>query len=270
MNIFLAFLAFGTALVLSWFRFRIAIGVLILALPTYLIRFKIGPFPTTLLELFFGAIFFVWLIRFAREDVVKIWGVMKSNCCFFVFMGLFFIGSLIGVGVSDMVVLSLGQWRAYFLEPILLFFVIIGRIFEVNGQRSTVNGRPAVDGRLSTVDSGYIMRCLILSSLSVTLYSIFQKITGLGIATPEWTLSATRRVTAFFSSPNAVGLYLESLILLTVGQYLPPSSDHHPVDRFYTLPEFEELRRRAAPLFEKAMVGPLVRSSYHADDMVNS
>ena len=57
---------------------------------------------------------------------------------------------------------------------------------------------------------------------------------------------------------------------LTVGQYLPPSSDHHPVDRFYSLPEFEELRRRAAPLFEKAMVGPLVRSSYHADDMVNS
>lgn len=57
---------------------------------------------------------------------------------------------------------------------------------------------------------------------------------------------------------------------LTVGQYLPPSPAHFPLDRFYSLAEFEELKRRAAPLFEKAMVGPLVRSSYHADDMVKS
>ncbi|MBL0349179.1 MAG: lipoyl synthase [Elusimicrobia bacterium] len=57
---------------------------------------------------------------------------------------------------------------------------------------------------------------------------------------------------------------------LTVGQYLPPSPAHFPVDRFYSLNEFEDLKRRATPLFEKAMVGPLVRSSYHADDMVKS
>lgn len=55
---------------------------------------------------------------------------------------------------------------------------------------------------------------------------------------------------------------------LTVGQYLPPSPKHLAVDRFYALEEFEELKALAAPLFKKAMIGPLVRSSYHADEMV--
>lgn len=55
--------------------------------------------------------------------------------------------------------------------------------------------------------------------------------------------------------------------LLTVGQYLPPSEDHFPVQKFYTPEEFLELNRRARPLFDQAMIGPLVRSSYHADEL---
>jgi lipoyl synthase len=53
---------------------------------------------------------------------------------------------------------------------------------------------------------------------------------------------------------------------LTVGQYLPPSADHHPVQKFYSPEEFEDLNRVARGLFDQAMVGPLVRSSYHADE----
>ena len=53
---------------------------------------------------------------------------------------------------------------------------------------------------------------------------------------------------------------------LTVGQYLPPTPDHFPVNRFYSLEEFERLRALARPLFKRVQVGPLVRSSYHAED----
>jgi lipoyl synthase len=56
---------------------------------------------------------------------------------------------------------------------------------------------------------------------------------------------------------------------LTLGQYLPPSPRHLPVARFYSLEEFERLRQAAGNYFKKAMVGPLVRSSYHADEMVD-
>ena len=55
--------------------------------------------------------------------------------------------------------------------------------------------------------------------------------------------------------------------LLTIGQYLPPSPRHFPVARFYTPQEFEELRREAETVgFVHVASGPLVRSSYRADE----
>jgi lipoyl synthase len=55
--------------------------------------------------------------------------------------------------------------------------------------------------------------------------------------------------------------------LLTVGQYLQPSEDHFPVQKFYMPEEFTDIRDRAKEFFDTAMVGPLVRSSYHADEL---
>ncbi len=55
--------------------------------------------------------------------------------------------------------------------------------------------------------------------------------------------------------------------LLTVGQYLRPSAKHIPIDRFYTPAEFAELRRIGERMgFKHVASGPLVRSSYHADE----
>ena len=55
--------------------------------------------------------------------------------------------------------------------------------------------------------------------------------------------------------------------LLTVGQYLRPSEKHVPVARFYRPEEFQEIRRIGEGLgFKHVAAGPLVRSSYHADE----
>ena len=55
--------------------------------------------------------------------------------------------------------------------------------------------------------------------------------------------------------------------LLTIGQYLRPSLKHIPIDRFYTPAEFEELRLAGEEMgFKHVASGPLVRSSYHADE----
>ncbi len=57
--------------------------------------------------------------------------------------------------------------------------------------------------------------------------------------------------------------------ILTIGQYLPPTKMHYPLDRFYTPQEFAELKRIALELgFKHVESGPLVRSSYHADEQV--
>jgi lipoyl synthase len=57
--------------------------------------------------------------------------------------------------------------------------------------------------------------------------------------------------------------------VLTVGQYLRPSERHLPVVRYWHPLEFAELERAAYELgFEHVAAGPLVRSSYHADEHV--
>jgi lipoyl synthase len=58
--------------------------------------------------------------------------------------------------------------------------------------------------------------------------------------------------------------------ILTVGQYLRPSEQHLPVARYVTPAEFDELRRTGREMgFTHVESGPLVRSSYHAADVVS-
>ena len=57
--------------------------------------------------------------------------------------------------------------------------------------------------------------------------------------------------------------------VLTVGQYLRPSAQHLPVVRYYAPEEFESLGTFARSLgYGHVESGPLVRSSYHADEQV--
>jgi lipoic acid synthetase len=57
--------------------------------------------------------------------------------------------------------------------------------------------------------------------------------------------------------------------VLTVGQYLRPSAEHLPVVRYWHPDEFKALEQAAYALgFEHVAAGPLVRSSYHADQHV--
>lgn len=54
--------------------------------------------------------------------------------------------------------------------------------------------------------------------------------------------------------------------MLTIGQYLQPSPHHLPVSRYVTPVEFSDLQRAAESMgFVNAACGPMVRSSYHAD-----
>jgi len=56
--------------------------------------------------------------------------------------------------------------------------------------------------------------------------------------------------------------------LLTLGQYLRPSEEHLPVDRWVTPDEFDRWGDRARALgFREVASGPLVRSSYHAETL---
>jgi lipoic acid synthetase len=54
--------------------------------------------------------------------------------------------------------------------------------------------------------------------------------------------------------------------VLTLGQYLQPTKNHLPVDRFVHPDEFNEYRETGLQMgFDIVESGPLVRSSYHAE-----
>lgn len=57
--------------------------------------------------------------------------------------------------------------------------------------------------------------------------------------------------------------------ILTVGQYIQPSKKHLEVEKYYTLEEFEKIKDLAKKVgFKNFQIGPLVRSSYMAKDLI--
>src|SRR6202012_4335649 len=75
---------------------------------------------------------------------------------------------------------------------------------------------------------------------------------------------------SFQEMVDALGTLREHHVqVLTVGQYLRPTEDHLPIVRYWHPDEFKALKEAAYKLgFDHIAAGPLVRSSYHADQHV--
>lgn len=192
--IYLALLVF-----LAHKNFKAAVQILILFLPSYFIRFNIGPLPSSLLEITFGAVFAVWVFEYSQKDLVEIKNFFKEQRFFCYSILTFLVFSTIGIWVSGELVKSLGIWRAYFLEPFLFFMMLIG-------QRKNISKND-------------LIWFLSLSTVSISVLAIIQKITGQYYSPtlrPQDLIDLHGRVTSFFTSPNAIGLYLAPIVPLMV------------------------------------------------------
>ncbi len=185
---------------LSLIRLDWAILLLIVALPSYLIRFTIFTLPTTLLEIMILISFTIWFIKFFLPNLKKLLKNRKNRISYpFAWeLILVLIISGIAVGIAGFNIHALGTWKAYFLEPVLLFILILN-VFK------------------NKKDLIKILWALLISAGVVALFAIFQKITGLFISNPFWAATGQRRVVSFFGYPNAVGLYLGPIVLLLIG-----------------------------------------------------
>lgn len=66
-------------------------------------------------------------------------------------------------------------------------------------------------------------------------------------------------------------LLVNGVDILTIGQYLQPTRKHIKVEKYYSPLEFGKLRKIAMEKgFKHCQAGPMVRSSYHADEQVNA
>ncbi|MBU1132486.1 hypothetical protein KKC32_04550, partial [Patescibacteria group bacterium] len=181
----------------SWKKPDFAVSLIVFALPSYLIRFKIGSVPLTFLEIMILILFFAWLIKVLAKKGFST--VTFSKYKYLIL--LFIITASIAVLVSDNRIAAFGIWKAYFLEPILFFIVLINTI-------------------RSKRQWNLIITAIGFSALVVAILAVVQQFTGWGIPNELWRDAATRRVTSIFGYPNAVGLYLAPIAVLFFGKLL--------------------------------------------------
>ncbi len=189
-------------LILALSRLDLALFLLIAALPTYLIRFSVFGVPSTVLEVIIIITFGVWFFKYF---ILKIKKIIQNRAeripyPFAIELILLVILSFIAAGVAGFNLGALGIWKAYFFEPVLVFILVLNIYRDKK-------------------DWQKILWALLLSAISISVFAIYQKITGQYIANPFWANEATRRVVSFFGYPNAVGLFLAPLVLIFLGWF---------------------------------------------------
>ncbi|MDO8571875.1 MAG: O-antigen ligase family protein [bacterium] len=174
---------------LSLWRLHWGLTLIIYALPLYIIRFSLGPIPSTLLEGMILIVTVAWLVKKRGEFFKNIRGIFSDHPKTLILIGgiLFLISASVSVIVSPDTRAALGILRAYFLEPFLFFLVFT----------STVNTEKRLYATLVAS---------ILSALSIASVAVYQKI-----------FLQQDRVISLFPYPNAVGLYIAPIIPFLIG-----------------------------------------------------
>jgi len=190
-----------------------AIMFILFALPSYALRFKIAGIPITMLEVMILATFATWFLGSYKQVIENIKtrrssGTGLSRYPFDIEIVLLLIISFVSVGVAGFSNEAFGIWKAYFFEP-LLFYVLLFNVFA-SPSRNLREGWASVFAK--------IIWPLTVATFLISVFAIYQKITGNLISNPFWAAVETRRVVSVFAYPNALGLYLAPLVLLMTGK----------------------------------------------------
>ncbi len=161
------------------------IFLICLSLPAYLIRFSLFGIPTTLLEIIIYISFIIGLFNFKKAQRInfKIWLPIM----------LLLLAATISTLVSPDKLVALGQLKAYFVDPILVVWLVLSF--------------------LKKEDFIWILSGLAGSSLIVSGFSLYQKIIG--------QVTDDERVVGIFGySPNYVALFLGPIIGMVLAHNL--------------------------------------------------
>jgi hypothetical protein len=190
-------------------------------LPFYLLRTKIGPLPTTLLELIVIATFVAWLfrpttydLRFTISFTDRFHHLLNISKTWILPVGLWLVAGFIGIFVAQNHIAALGLYRAYFIEPILIF--IIGLDLMNRDRRSKIGDHNTSDLRPTTYD---LRSSLAWVLILLGIYAIVQFVTGWGIPYP-WHDLAGRRAVGPFPYPNALSLFVAPVTVLLFAEWL--------------------------------------------------
>ena len=179
------------ALVFAWVSFKKPVwgfAAVLALLPVYLIRLTVLNLPTTLLE--FMILGFLAGFAVSRPDYKKLFSLGKIHWA----VGLFLLAAIIGTLVSPEKGRALGQLKAFFVEPILLFYAAILLLQEKQNLKLA-------------------MQSLLFSAATLSLFGLFQSVTYLGLPIRFWGSGLEpQRIVSLFEYPNALALFLAPLI----------------------------------------------------------
>lgn len=186
-------------------KFKYWVFALFLLLPTYLLRFQLGPLPSTILELIVLGLIAIFVVKnISRFTFASCIATVKKNKLLAIGITLFLLAATISIFTSVDIKKAAGEWRAFYLEPILIFFVL--SVYLKNLDEKT---------RKNTIQN-YILLPLILSALATSILCIYQHFTGYLVPHAFWANRETYRVTGWYGFPNAVGLFLAPIIPLSL------------------------------------------------------
>lgn len=160
-------------------------------LPTYLLRFNLGPLPTTVLEVLIWILIMAWLAR-GRRSWSELAQLGRRNPTLAICTGIFLLGATISTVLSPDLRAALGEWRAFYLEPVIAAIIAA----------TTIRTR---------ADWQKIALALTVSGLITALLATYQHFTGWLVPYSFWANRATYRVTGWYGFPNGVALWLAML-----------------------------------------------------------
>jgi len=237
-------------LIITWRNFNAGLFLLFLLLPTYLIRFDIGPLPTTLLEVMLWIVIGIFTTQTILNRIKKNKKLQSSVFSLHIFtlypfliigITLFLLGATISIFTAVDIRSALGEWKAFYVEPVLLALILLlsntsptkGSIRQEHsiftsspyeGEPTTAVGEgvsmfariaplasPLIGGILKAVVFG-----LVFSALATSILAIVQHFTGWLVPEAFWANGDTFRVTAWYGFPNAVGLFIAPLVPLAL------------------------------------------------------
>lgn len=173
---------------------EILISISIILSPLYVVRLNLFGLPTTLLEIILLATLAVWLWQ--RKSIV-----LPINLSSWL-IAILVLGVVIATVISPDQRGALGILKAYFLEPILFFYLL-----------TDIRKQGAGSKRQET-----IITSLIITALYLSIWGIAQVVLGFGVITPHEQLAG--RAHGPFNSGNALALFLGPVFLLVLGQTL--------------------------------------------------
>jgi len=161
------------------------ICLLIFCLPLYLVRFNVFGIPTTVLEVIIYGLFVIWLVQRGfkgmRKDLKGFKGVILP-------IALIIIGVSLATIFSSDLRTSAGIWKAWFIDPLLLFIVIISSIKSLNQIKK-------------------VLYSLFLSGVVVSIISLVYLI--------QDKFDPSGRLQAFYNSPNYLAMYLAPALIIS-------------------------------------------------------